>query len=41
MDEPSEIDEDYVTLVRVSKDENGNKKESDQYTGKWEWKNHH
>ena len=41
MDEPSEIDEGYVTLVRASKDANGNPKESDTYTGKWAWKHPH
>ena len=41
MDEPSEADEGYVTLVNVKRDENGQLCESDHRTGLWAWKHPH
>lgn len=41
MDEEPEQDEGYVTLVNVEKDENGELKETDHYTGMWAWKHQH
>lgn len=41
IDEKSEEDEGYVTLVRARKDENGNLTETDEYTGMWAWKHYH
>ena len=41
MDEPSEADEGYVTLVNANVDENGNITESAARTGKWAWKHPH
>ncbi len=41
MDEKSETDNGYVTLVNVIVDEDGNIKESDKITGKWAWKHPH
>ena len=41
MDEPSEEDEGYVTLVNVKEDENGNLTETKERTGVWAWKHQH
>ncbi len=41
MDEASETDEGYVTLVDAHIDENGNITEADCHTGKWAWKHPH
>ena len=41
LDEPSEADEGYVTLVNANVDENGNITESATRTGKWAWKHPH
>ena len=41
MDEPSEEDEGFVTLVYADHDENGNVIESPVRTGKWAWKYPH
>ena len=41
MDEPSEADEGYVTLVNAKRDENGQLCESDHRTGLWAWKHPH
>ncbi len=41
LDQPSEVDEGYVTLVNATEDENGNPVESEQRTGKWAWKHPH
>lgn len=41
MDETSEIDEGYVTLVNTTQDANGNFMESGQRTGSWAWKHPH
>ena len=41
MDEPSEEDEGYVTLVNANIDEDGNITESDKSTGRWAWKHPH
>ena len=41
MDEPSETDEGYVTLVNARRDENGQLCESDGRTGLWAWKHPH
>ncbi len=41
LDEKSEPDEGYVTLVNVTVGENGEIKESDKKTGKWAWKHPH
>ena len=41
MDEPSETDEGYVTLVNARRDENGRLCESDHRTGLWAWKHPH
>ena len=41
MDEPSEVDEGYVTLVNARKDENGNITECKERTGMWAWKHPH
>ena len=41
MDEPSETDEGYVTLVNARRDENGQLCESDKRTGLWSWKHPH
>lgn len=40
MDEPSEVDNGYVTLVNA-KYEDGKLKECDERTGKWAWKHPH
>ncbi len=41
MDEEPEQDEGYVTLVYAQKNENGEIKETDHYTGMWAWKHKH
>ena len=41
MDEPSETDEGYVTLVNARRDENGRLCESERRTGLWAWKHPH
>ncbi|MCI6290305.1 MAG: ABC transporter ATP-binding protein, partial [Clostridiales bacterium] len=41
LDEPSEADEGYVTLVNANVDESGNITESAARTGKWAWKHPH
>ena len=41
MDEPSEEDEGFVTLVDADHDENGNVIEAPARTGKWAWKYPH
>lgn len=41
MDEESEVDEGYVTLVHAKKDENGNLIETTERTGLWAWKHYH
>ena len=41
MDEPSETDEGYVTLVNAKRDENGQLCKSDHRTGLWAWKHPH
>ena len=41
MDEESEVDEGYVTLVHAKKDENGNVIECKERTGMWAWKHPH
>ncbi len=41
IDEPSEVDDGYVTLVNAEEDENGNPVEADHRTGKWAWKHPH
>ena len=41
LDEPSEADEGYVTLVNANVDESGNITESATRTGKWAWKHPH
>ena len=41
IDEESEYDEGYVTLVNAKKDENGNIVESKERTGMWAWKHPH
>lgn len=41
IDEKSEKDEGYVTLVNVRKDENGNIVECKERTGMWAWKHPH
>ena len=41
IDEKSEEDEGYVTLVRANIDKHGNITESKDYTGKWAWKHYH
>lgn len=41
MDEQSEPDDGYVTLVNAEIDENGNIKETNKRTGKWAWKHPH
>ena len=41
IDEPSEEDEGYVTLVNVSSGKDGNMVESDKVTGQWAWKHPH
>ncbi len=41
IDEKSEEDQGYVTLVNAEKDENGELKEADHHTGLWAWKHYH
>lgn len=41
IDETPEVDEGYVTLVNVKKDENGNIVECKERTGLWAWKHPH
>ena len=41
LDEESELDEGYVTLVNAVVDKNGNITESDKRTGTWAWKHPH
>ena len=41
LDEPSEVDNGYVTLVNAIKDENGQLKESSKRTNLWAWKHPH
>ena len=41
MDEESEVDEGYVTLVHAKKDEWGNLSETTERTGLWAWKHFH
>lgn len=41
LDEESETDNGYVTLVRCNIDENGNITESEERTGHWAWKHPH
>ena len=41
IDEKSEEDDGYVTLVRCTIDPEGNIHEADHYTGKWAWKHYH
>ncbi len=41
MDEPSEPDEGYVTLVNAQTDASGNLTECAGHTGKWAWKHPH
>lgn len=41
MDEESELDEGYVTLVNVKEDKNGNLTECEEVTGTWAWKHPH
>ena len=38
IDEPSEKDDGYVTLVNATEDENGQLNESTEHTGIWAWK---
>lgn len=40
-DEPSEVDDGYVFLVRAKEGENGEPVETEEYTGKWAWKHPH
>ncbi len=41
MDEESEVDEGYVTLVNAKEDSSGNLSESEEVTGTWAWKHPH
>ena len=41
MDEPSEVDDGYVTLVNATYDHDGNLVETDERTGTWAWKHPH
>lgn len=41
IDEPSEVDNGYVTLVNARVDENGEITETDERTGVWAWKHPH
>ena len=41
MDEKSETDDGYVTLVNIKEDENGNIVESEERTHEWGWKHPH
>ena len=41
LDEPSEVDDGYVSLVNVKEDEKGNLIETKERTGLWAWKHQH
>lgn len=41
LDQPSEVDDGYVTLVNVKKDENDNLVETNEHTHLWAWKHPH
>ena len=41
LDEPSEIDEGYVTLVRASRNPDGSLAETEKRTGLWAWRHVH
>ena len=41
IDEPSETDDGYVTLVNAERDKDGNLCESDKRTGLWAWRHPH
>ena len=41
LDEPSEVDDGYVTLVNAEEGKNGEPVEADRRTGKWAWKHPH
>ena len=41
MDEESEVDEGYVTLVNAKEDKEGNLSECNEVTGTWAWKHPH
>ncbi len=41
IDEPSEQDNGYVTLVNAKAGEDGNPVETEEHTGKWAWKHPH
>lgn len=41
MDEESEVDEGYVTLVNAKEDKSGNLTECEEVTGTWAWKHPH
>ena len=41
LDEPSEVDNGYVTLVNAEEGANGEPVEADHRTGKWAWKHPH
>ena len=41
LDEPSETDDGYVTLVNAEENEQGEPVEADHRTGKWAWKHPH
>ena len=41
LDEPSEVDDGYVTLVNAEEGANGEPVEADHRTGKWAWKHPH
>ena len=41
MDEESEVDEGYVTLVNAKEDKQGNLSECNEVTGTWAWKHPH
>lgn len=41
MDEPSETDEGYVTLVRARENADGSLTETNERTGTWAWKHYH
>lgn len=41
LDEESEVDEGYVTLINAKEDEQGNIEECEEHTGIWAWKHPH
>ena len=41
VDEPSETDDGYVTLVNAEEGEDGTPREADHFTGRWAWKHPH